>query len=170
MKSLITVARVENRIYMIRNHPVMIDSDLAELYGVLTKNLNKAVRRNLERFPDDFAFLLTRDEMKNLKFQFGTSSWGGRRKLPYAFTEQGVAMLSSVLNSRRAIQVNIQIMRAFTRIKGFHASYENLKRELQKMRKQYDRNYGIVFDAINNLMDGPTDKFEIKGFKPKRKR
>src|SRR5438132_10771365 len=110
---------VINKIYLIRGKKVMLDSDLAELYGVLTGNLNKAVKRNIERFPEDFMFQLTKSELENLIFQIGTSSskWGGIRKLPFVFTEQGVAMLSSVLNSKQAVAVNIQIIRIFTRIR-----------------------------------------------------
>src|SRR3989339_759370 len=126
MSNLIPVEVIENKIYMIRGLKVMLDRDLAELYGVETFNLNKAVKRNDERFPEDFMFQLTKEELSNLKFQVGRSSlksqivissWGGRRYLPYVFTEQGVAMLSSVLNSKRAVQVNIQIMRTFTRLR-----------------------------------------------------
>jgi len=106
---------ITSKIYLIRDRKVMLDEDLAELYGVTTGNLNKAVNRNATRFPDDFMFQVTKEEFDNLIFQFGTSSWGGRRKLPNAFTEQGVAMLSGVLHSERAITVNIQIMRVFTK-------------------------------------------------------
>ena len=106
-----------SKIFLIREKKVMLDKDLASLYGVSTGNLNKAVKRNLKRFPDDFMFRLTDNELENLKFQFGTSSWGGTRSLPFAFTEQGVAMLSGVLNSDRAILVNIQIMRIFTKVR-----------------------------------------------------
>jgi hypothetical protein len=113
MKELILQEVVERRILVIRGQKVMLDRDLAGLYGVPVKRLNEQVKRNLKRFPGDFMFLLTRQEVMNLKSQIATSSWGGTRKLPYAFTEQGVAMLSSVLNSERAIQVNIAIMRAF---------------------------------------------------------
>ena len=117
--SLVSVESIERRIYLIRGHKVMFDSDLAQLYQVETKNLNKAVRRNLNRFPEDFMFQLGKEEFDNLRFQFGTSSlgYGGRRYLPYAFTEHGVAMLSSVLNSGRAVQMNILIIRAFIRMR-----------------------------------------------------
>src|SRR3972149_4807704 len=114
MKDLIAI---EQAIFLIRGQKVMLDVDLAKLYGVTTFNLNKAVKRNLDRFPEDFMFQLNYQEVRNLIFQFGISSWGGTRKLPRAFTEQGVAMLSSVLKSKRAIQVNIQIMRAFIKLK-----------------------------------------------------
>src|SRR3989338_4262064 len=114
--SLVPVEIIQNKIFLVRGHKVMFDSNLAELYGVLTKQLTRQVRRNIERFPDDFLIKLTREELNNLKCQFGTSSWGGTRKLPMAFTEQGIAMLSGVLNSPRAVQVNIQIMRTFTKL------------------------------------------------------
>lgn len=118
---------ISNKIYYIRETKVMLDKDLAELYGVTTGNLNKAVKRNIKRFPEDFMFQLTKEEFDNLKFQFGTSSWGGTRSLPYAFTEQGVAMLSGILNSERAISVNIQIMRIFTKIREAITDNLNLK-------------------------------------------
>jgi hypothetical protein len=117
---------VINKIYLIRNEKVMLDSDLAELYGVETKRLNEQVKRNIDRFPEDFMFRLTESEFKNLKSQFATSSWGGHRKLPYAFTEHGVLMLSSVLKSDLAIKVNIQIMRVYTKIRNMLASHKDL--------------------------------------------
>ena len=116
-KEVIPIERIARAILVIRREKVMLDSDLAALYGVTTGNLNKAVKRNAERFPTDFMFQLDAEEVANLKFQFGISSWGGRRRLPYAFTEQGVAMLSSVLNSERAVKVNIAIMRAFVKLR-----------------------------------------------------
>ncbi|MDH4027535.1 MAG: ORF6N domain-containing protein [Nitrospirota bacterium] len=122
MKDIIPQEIIEQKILLIRGYKVMLDRDLALLYDVETKVLNKAVRRNIERFPSDFMFQLTKDEFDNLKFQFGTSSWGGTRKLPLVFTENGVAMLSTVLSSKRAIQVNIQIMRTFTKIRKMLAS------------------------------------------------
>ena len=111
---------ISSKIYLIREKKIMLDKDLALLYGVTTGNLNKAVKRNIKRFPEDFMFQLSKQEFENLIFQFGTSSWGGTRNLPFAFTEQGVAMLSGVLNSDRAIQVNIQIMRIFTKLREMH--------------------------------------------------
>ena len=117
MKVSVPEEVIVNQIYLIRGHKVLLDKDLANLYQVTTGNLNKAVQRNLKRFPSDFMFQLNEEEFKNLIFQNGTSSWGGTRKLPFAFTEQGVAMLSGILNSDRAINVNIQIMRVFTRIR-----------------------------------------------------
>jgi len=130
----------------------MLDRDLAILYAVRTRDLNKAVSRNTDRFPDDFMVQLTRQEFENLKFQFGTSSWGGTRKRPRAFTEQGVAMLSSVLRSKRAVQVNIQIMRAFVRLREMVTSNKDLARRLEELEKKYDSQFKSVFDAIRQLM------------------
>jgi len=127
------------------------------LYGVMTKALNKAVSRNLDRFPDDFMFSLTREEFRNLMFQNGTSSWGGRRKLPRAFTEQGVAMLSSVLRSQRAVHVNIEIMRAFVRLRQILASHAGLAKRLDELEHKYDAQFRVVFDAIRELMAPPPE-------------
>jgi hypothetical protein len=135
----------------------MLDKDLAELYGVQTFNLNKAVKRNADRFPSDFMFQLTAEEFANLKFHFGISRWGGTRKLPYAFTELGVAMLSSVLNSKRAVQVNIQIMRAFVALRELLSSHRDLARKLEEMEKKYDQQFKVVFEAIRQLLT-PEDK------------
>jgi hypothetical protein len=145
---------IERKIYLIRGHKVMLDSDLAELYDVETKNLNKAVKRNLERFPEDFMFELTAKEAESLRFQIGTSNVGrgGRRSLPYVFTENGVAMLSSVLTSRRAVHVNVAIMRVFTKIRTLLASHAEVLRRLDKMEEQYDKQFRVVFDAIRELM------------------
>jgi hypothetical protein len=137
---------------MVRGHKVLLDKDLAQLYGVMTRALNKAVSRNLDRFPDDFMFSLTREEFRNLMFQNGTSSWGGRRKLPRAFTEQGVAMLSSVLRSPRAVRVNIEIMRAFVRLRQILASHAGLAKRLEELEQKYDAQFRVVFDAIRELM------------------
>ena len=131
--------QIEEKILSIRNQRVLLDADLARLYGVETKQLIKAVKRNISRFPDDFMFQLKYQEVVNLKFHFGTSSrWGGRRYLPYAFTEQGVAMLSSVLRSKRAILVNIEIMRAFVKMRRFLISHEGLSRKIDELEKRYD--------------------------------
>jgi len=142
----------------------MLDSDLAELYGVKTKELNKAVKRNKERFPDDFMFQLTKKETENLRSQIGTSSWGGRRYLPYAFTEQGVAMLSSVLRSKRAIYVNIQIMRTFTKLREILSTHKDLQRKIEEMEKKYDQQFKIIFDAIKTLLQHPEPKKRPIGF------
>ncbi|EKD27672.1 MAG: hypothetical protein ACD_79C00642G0001 [uncultured bacterium] len=136
----------------------MLDMDLAELYNVTTGNLNKAVKRNIKRFPNDFMFQLTKQEFKDLIFQFGISKRGGRRNLPFAFTEQGVAMLSSVLNSERAILVNIQIMRIFTKLREMLASHIDLKRKIESMEKKYDKQFQIVFDAIKELLEPVSKK------------
>ena len=143
----------------------MLDRDLAELYGVQTRDLNKAVRRNSDRFPSDFMFQLTPVEYKNLMFQFGTSKWGGTRKLPYAFTELGVAMLSSVLNSKRAVQVNIQIMRTFAALRELLAAHKDIARKLEEMEKKYDQQFKIVFEAIRQLLEPPPASRRQIGFK-----
>ena len=165
MNEIIPQDVIEQKIFLIKGHKVMLDRDLAVLYGVETKILNKAVRRNIERFPRDFMFQLTKDEFDNLKFQFGTSSWGGTRKLPLVFTENGVAMLSSVLNSKRAIQVNIQIMRTFTKIRTMLASNAQLARKLKALEKKYDEQFAVVFEAIYKLMAPPEKEQRKIGFK-----
>ena len=135
----------------------MLDRDLAVLYGVETKYLKRQVNRNIESFPDDFMFLLTGEEYKSLRYQFGTLKRGEHAKyLPYAFTEQGVAMLSSVLKSKRAIQVNIQIMRAFIKLKEMLSTHKDLKQKIEEMEKKYDYQFKIVFDAIKQLLEPPV--------------
>jgi hypothetical protein len=161
--------RIEKSILLIRGHKVLVDRDLATLYGVETKTLNKAVKRNLDRFPDDFMFRLTAQEHAALRFQFGTlkSGRGQHRKYrPYAFTEQGVAMLSSVLNSKRAIDVNIAIMRAFVRLREILSTHKDLARKLDELEKKYDENFRVVFEAIRQLMTPPktSDKKRRIGF------
>ncbi len=158
-KSLITVELITNKIYLIRNEKVLIDADLAELYGVETKVLNQAVRRNLDRFPEDFMFQLSEDEFENLRSQTVTSSWGGRRYPPFAFTEQGVAMLSSVLKSKSAIQVNIAIMRAFVQLRRFLQSHEELATKLKKLEKEtiekfteQEKQIQLIFETIKQLI------------------
>ena len=152
---------ITSKIYSIRKSKVMLDRDLAELYGVETGQLKRAVRRNIDRFPKDFMFELNNEEHENLRCQFGTSSWGGTRYKPMAFTEQGVAMLSSVLNSKRAIQVNIQIMRAFNKLRQMLAAHKDLKRKIEAMEARYDKQFQIVFEAIRQLLEEDE--------KPKRK-
>ncbi len=152
---MVAVTKMENRIFQIRGSRVMLDRDLAELYEVETKQLTRQVRRNIERFPDDFMFRLTKQEI--LRCQIGTSSYGGRRYAPYVFTEQGVAMLSSVLNSRRAILVNIQIMRAFANIRRVALTYVGLKKKIDEMEKKYDAQFGIVFKTIRQLIEPPPE-------------
>jgi len=154
--SLVPAERIERCILLIRSHKVMFDSDLAEQYGVETRILTQAVRRNIERFPEDFMFQLSKGEFDNLRSQFGTSSqWGGRRYRPYAFTEQGVAMLSSVLRSPRAVAVNVEVMRAFVRLRRILGSYAELARKLDQLEKKYDKQFAVVFEAIRQLMTPP---------------
>ncbi len=154
MKDLIPTERIEQAIFLIRGQKVMLDVDLAKLYGVAVGRLNEAVKRNSKRFPRDFMFRLSLQELINLKSQIAISSsrWGGRRHQPYAFTEQGVAMLSSVLNSARAVQVNIEIMRAFVKLRELLASHKDLALKLAAMEKKYDSQFKVVFDAIRVLM------------------
>lgn len=140
-------------IYEIRGQKVMLDSDLAELYGIETKVLNQAITRNSSRFPLDFMFQLTWKEFADLKSQFVTSSWGGRRKLPAVFTEHGILMLSSVLKSDRAVQVNIQIMRTFVLLRQSLVDYSHLKQKLSEMEARYDEQFKIVFEAIQIMLD-----------------
>ena len=168
-KSLIPVERIEKLIYLIRDHRVMIDSDLAELYGVTTGALNQALKRNIDRFPEDFAFQLSSEEFAALISQFVISKTGrgGRRKLPWAFTEQGVAMLSSVLRSKRAVQVNIQIMRAFVRMRQLLSSHKELMEKVQAMEKKYDKQFKTVFQAIYQLMKEEEKPQRKIGFKSK---
>jgi hypothetical protein len=154
---LVPVEMIERRIYFVREQKVMLDSELAELYQVPTKVFNQAVRRNRTRFPKDFMFQLSRDEDESLRSQIVTSKIGrgGRRYRPYVFTEQGVAMLSSVLNSERAVQVNIAIMRAFVRLREMVGSNKELATKLEALEKKYDGQFRVVFQAIRKLMQPP---------------
>ncbi|MHB1040926.1 MAG: ORF6N domain-containing protein [Desulfobacteria bacterium] len=162
---IMPIERVETRILSIRGHRVMLDADLAELYGVPTKRLNEAVLRNAVRFPEDFMFQLKSDEAETLRSQFATSNGrGGRRYNPYVFTELGVAMLSSVLNSERAVLVNIAIMRAFVRLRELAASHKDVLLRLDEMERKYDRQFKVVFDAIRSLMQPPTKPRRRIGF------
>jgi hypothetical protein len=187
---LMPFERIEQRIYLIRGKKVMLDRDLAELYGVETKVLNQSVRRNSERFPEDFMFQLSLNEVQSLRSQFVTSksknsdsslgtgqnlksqivtsslNWGGIRKPPLAFTEQGVAMLSSVLKSERAILVNIQIIRTFTKLREMISENDYLRRKLEAMEMQYDKQFKIVFDALRRVLaeeDEPKPEIGFKG-------
>jgi len=170
----ITEEVVINHIYTIRGQKVMLDSDLADLYEVETKVLNQAVNRNIDRFPVDFMFELTEEEWSNLKSQFVTSSWGGRRKLPKVFSEHGVLMLSSVLNSNRAIQINIQIVRIFTRLRHVVNGHLELKLEIEKIKTELHnqgKNMEIVFaylDELSKKIDYPERESARKriGYKP----
>lgn len=156
MAATISSHSIENRIFVLRQQRVMLSMHLADLYEVEPRVLIQAVKRNIKRFPDDFMFQLTQIEFAILKSQIVTSSWGGpRRALPYAFTEQGVAMLSSVLRSDRAIQANVEIMRAFVRLRRILASNADLARKLIVLEKKYDSQFKVVFDAIRQLMTPP---------------
>jgi hypothetical protein len=169
-KSFIPVARIEKSILFIRNQKVILDADLAELYGVETRVLIQAVMRNSERFPGDFMFQLNKEEADFLRSQIVTLKKGRgqhSKYLPYAFTEQGVAMLSSVLRSRRAVQVNIEIMRAFIRLRQLLSSHTDLARKLNTLEKKYDAQFREVFDAIRELMAPPAPKRRQIGFKTK---
>jgi len=166
-QAIIPMELVEKKIYLIRGHKVMLDSDLAELYGVPVKVLNQAVKRNISRFPEDFMFQLTKEEYDFLRSQIVTLKTGRgqhRKYLPYAFTEQGVAMLSSVLHSERAIQVNITIMRTFVKLRRILASHKELARKLEELEKKYDTQFKIVFDAIRKLMAPPEKPHRKIGF------
>jgi len=163
--------RIERSILLIRGHRVLLDTHLANLYGVPTKRLNEQVRRNRSRFPGDFMFQLTSEEVESLRSQLATSNQGrgGRRYAPYAFTEQGVAMLSTVLNSERAIRVNIEIMRAFVRLRQILASNVQLARRLDALEKKYDAQFKVVFDAIRELMTPPEPSKRKIGFLAKER-
>jgi len=163
---------IENKIYLIRGQKVMLDFHLAELYEVETKILKRAVKRNIDRFPEDFCFELTKEEMRNLRYHFGTSSWGGVRYQHFAFTEQGVAMLSSVLRSKRAVQVNITIMRTFVKLRNLLATHEDLKKKLNELERKYqkhDEQIKLVFDAIRELMEPPPKPKREIGFRVKER-
>ncbi|MDO8282876.1 MAG: ORF6N domain-containing protein [Thermodesulfovibrionia bacterium] len=168
MTDLIPVELIEGKIYLIRKQKVMLDQDLAKLYGVETKVLVQAVKRNIDRFPDDFMFQLNSQEFVNLRLQFVTSSWGGRRYHPFAFTEQGVAMLSSVLKSKRAIHVNIAIMRAFVKLRDMLSTHKELANKLIILENRItnqDKAIYTIFEAINHLKSEPKIKHKkIAGF------
>lgn len=155
MENLVLLARIEQRILFIRGHKVMLDSHLAALYGVETRTLVQAVKRNLARFPLDFMFQLENQDVSSLRSQIVISNMGrgGRRFLPYVFTEQGIAMLSTVLNSDRAIHVNIEIMRAFVRLRQILSTHKDLARKLAQLERKYDAQFRVVFDAIRKLME-----------------
>jgi hypothetical protein len=168
---------VMNKIYFIRGQKVMLDNDLAELYEVETRRLNEQVKRNIDRFPEDFMFQLTREEYENLKSQIATSSWGGRRKLPYAFTEHGVLMLSSVLKSERSIKVNIQIMRIYTKIRHMLLTHKDILLKLEKMEQKlsgHDEKILLIFEYIKQFEETKQKEIEQKsrptiGFKSRKK-
>jgi len=151
----IPTERVEQRILLIRGQKVILDSDLADLYGVPTKRLNEQIKRNSERFPADFMFQLTKKEFEILKSQNATSSWGGRRTPPYAFTEHGSLMAANVLKSKTAIETSILVVRAFMQLREMLASHKDLSRKLSEMEGKYDHQFKVVFDAIRQLMAPP---------------
>ena len=167
MANVVPSERIEKRIFAFRGQRVMLDTDLAELYRVMTKRLNEQVRRNIKRFPSDFMFQLTKEEHESLRSQIATlkGDRGHHRKyLPYVFTEQGVAMLSSVLNSERSVQVNIEIMRAFVRLREIMSTHKELARKLDALEKKYDAQFRVVFDAIRQLMTPSEPKKRKIGF------
>ena len=168
--AVVLEAKISRRILFVRGQKVMLDRDLAVLYGVSTKQLNQQVQRNGARFPSDFMFQLTPEEAESLRSQFATSNseWGGRRSLPYAFTEQGVAMLSCVLKSRRAVLVNVEIMRTFVKLRRILSSHTELARKLEELEKKYDSQFRVVFDAIRELMSAEPGESRPVGFRPER--
>jgi hypothetical protein len=166
LPGVVPAKRIARSILVIRNRKVLLDADLAALYGVRTKALVQAVKRNPERFPEDFMFRLTSDEFDRLRSRTVTSkNRGGRRYPPYAFTEQGVSMLSSVLNSPRAIAVNIEIMRVFVRVRRMTATHAHLARKLDELEKRYDAQFKVVFEAIRELMAPPAPRARRVGFR-----
>jgi hypothetical protein len=159
---------ITNKIFVVRGKKVILDNDLAELYDVETRRLNEQVKRNIDRFPADFMFQLTDEEFENLKSQFATSSWGGRRKLPYAFTEQGVAMLSGVLHSKRAIKVNIQIMRVFTRMRKILETHTAILKKLDDLERkdiEHDKKILLIFEYLKQLEQVKQQELEHKSRK-----
>ncbi len=172
-KKIVSQETIEQKIFLIRGQKVMLDKDLAELYGIETKVLKQAVKRNIKRFPADFMFELTKEEFKNLRSQIVTSSWGGVRYTPMAFTEQGVAMLSSVLNSDKAIQVNIQIMRVFSSLRQILAAHKELVHKLNELERKitkHDGDIATIFQAIRQLMAPPESTRKKIGFKLKEQK
>ncbi len=170
MKELMPVEAIASKIFVIRGRKVMLDRDLAQLYEVETYRLNEQVKRNKKRFPEDFMFQLTKQEAKNLISHFAISSWGGIRKLPYVFTQEGVAMLSSVLNSDRAVQVNIRIMRAFVKLRHVFSGNKQFEMKLKELEGRlsiHDKDISDIFEAIRQLVGIPNEKRKIKGFSEK---
>ena len=170
LQVLVAEQKILNRIYVIRGEKVMIDQDLAEMYGVETKQLKRQVKRNIDRFPKDFMFELTKKEFENLRSQIGTSSWGGTRYMPMAFTEQGVAMLSSILNSKTAIEVNIRIIRVFTKLREYALTHKEILLQLSKLEKEVKGNskdIENIFMVLKELIEqqsSPTPRNKV-GFK-----
>lgn len=170
---IVSEEMIINKIILIRGKKVLLDKDLAKLYGVTTGNLNKAITRNPKRFPDDFMFQVTKDEFDNLIFQNGTSSWGGTRKLPNVFTEQGVAMLSSVLNSEIAIEVNIRIIRVFTKMREMLLTHKDILLKLEQLEKKlsnHDEEIELIFDTLKELIKPQNKELTKIGYKfPEKK-
>jgi len=165
MSNVVSVGVIASRILIVRGKRVMLDSDLAVLYGVKTGRLNEQVTRNIKRFPEDFMLQLTKGEALSLKSHFATSSWGGTRKPPRVFTQEGVAMLSGVLNSERAVLVNIQIMRAFVHLRRMILTNADLRRKIAQMEKKYNKQFVIVFEAIKRLLEKPkAEERRVAGF------
>ncbi len=163
--NIVPIERIVESIFFIRKEKVILDYSIAKLYEVETKVLLQAVKRNVNRFPEDFMFQLTKEEFNNLRSQIVTSSeWGGRRYPPYAFTEQGVAMLSGVLKSERAVIVNIEIMRAFVQLRKLAGNYTELLNKIEAMERKYDKQFMVVFDAIKQLMAPPEKEKRKMGF------
>jgi len=159
---------ITNKIFVVRGKKVILDYDLAELYDVETRRLNEQVKRNLDRFPSDFMFQLKDEEFENLKSQYATSSWGGRRKLPYAFTEQGVSMISGVLHSKRAIKVNIQIMRVFTSMRKILETHTTILKKLDDLERkdiEHDKKILLIFEYLKQLEQGKQGELEHKSRK-----
>jgi hypothetical protein len=163
-QQLIPTERIEGAILLLRGQKVMLDADLAAIYGVTTKRLNQQFKRNLERFPKDFAFQLTTEEFDNLRLQFATSSWGGRRHPPYAFTEHGAVMLATVLNSTTAITTSVQVVRAFIKLREMLIANKDLGKRLDDLESKYDNQFAVVFDAIRKLMAPPKQKPREMGY------
>lgn len=166
-KQVIPLEIIENKIFIIRNCKVMLDADLARLYGVFTTRLNEQVKRNESRFPEDFMFQLTEDEYRNLISQFATSRWGGRRKLPYVFTEHGVAMLSSVLKSPRAVAMNIVIIRAFIKLREVLFTHKDLSQkmlEIERIQKEHGSDITHIYSVIKRLISTPPKPKAPIGF------
>ena len=172
IQALVAEQKILNKIYAIRGEKVMLDQDLAEMYGVETKQLKRQVKRNLDRFPKDFMFILSAKEIENLRSQFGTSSWGGTRYMPMAFTEQGVAMLSSVLNSNTAIEVNIRIIRVFTKMREYALTHKEILLQLAKLEKEVKGNnqdIENIFIVLKELLEkdskpAPRNKIGFKNY------
>ncbi len=172
MSSLIPIERIERKIYDIRGERVLLDSDLAEIYGVETSHFNRAVKRNIDRFPEDFVFRLTKDEYESLICQIGISNEGrgGRRKLPLVFTEHGALMAANVLRSQRAVEASVQVVRAFVKMRNMLASNAELAKKINALESKYDAQFKIVFDAIKKLMLPPISSKTKIGFLPAKKK